>query len=164
MIILNNKQINQKIRRIATQILEENYGEIELFLVGLNNKGFSFGKKLLEEIEKINSEIKVHLVRISLNPAAPNTEKINLSAPEGIFNNKVVILVDDVANTGRTIFYAFTPILQSLPKKIEVAVLVDRKHKVFPIQVNYYGMSLATTLKENIEVTLEENKSLAYLE
>ncbi len=76
----------------------------------------------------------------------------------------MVILVDDVANTGRTIFYAFTPILRSLPKKIEVAVLVDRKHKMFPIQVNYFGMSLATTLKENIEVTLEEDQSFAYLE
>ncbi len=53
MVILNNKQINQKIRRIATQILEENYGESELILIGLNHKGFSFGKKLLDEVEKI---------------------------------------------------------------------------------------------------------------
>jgi pyrimidine operon attenuation protein/uracil phosphoribosyltransferase len=52
MVILNNKQINQKIRRIATQILEENYGESELILIGLNHKGFSFGKKLLDEVEK----------------------------------------------------------------------------------------------------------------
>jgi pyrimidine operon attenuation protein/uracil phosphoribosyltransferase len=164
MVILNNKQINQKIRRISTQILEENFGEKELFLVGLNNKGFSFGKKLLDEIAKNSPKIKVHLLRISLNPAAPNNEKIHLSEPEGVLNNQVVILVDDVANTGRTIFYAFKPILQSLPKKIEVAVLVDRKHKVFPIQVNYYGVSLATTLKDNIEVILEEDKSFAYLE
>lgn len=164
MVILNNKQINQKIRRIATQILEENYGEKQLYLIGLNNKGFSFGKKLLTEIEKINNKIKVELLRISLNPASPNAEKIELSDQEQILNNQVVILVDDVANTGRTIFYACTPILRSLPKKIEVAVLVDRKHKMFPIQVNYFGMSLATTLKENIEVTLEEEKSFAYLE
>lgn len=164
MVILNNKQINQKIRRIATQILEENYGESELILIGLNHKGFSFGKKLLDEVEKINSNIKVQLLRISLNPASPNTENIDLSDHDYALDNKVVILVDDVANTGRTIFYAFTPILRSLPKKIEVAVLVDRKHKMFPIQVNYFGMSLATTLKENIEVTLEEDQSFAYLE
>lgn len=164
MVILNNKQINQKIRRIATQILEENYGESEIILIGLNQKGFLFGQKLLNEINKINANFKIRLLRISLNPASPNSGNIDLSDNENILNNQVVILVDDVANTGRTIFYAFTPILRSLPKKIEVAVLVDRKHKMFPIQVNYYGMSLATTLKENIEVTLGDEQSFAYLE
>lgn len=164
MVILNNKQINQKIRRIATQILEENYGESEIILIGLNQKGFLFGQKLLNEINKINANFKIRLLRISLNPASPNSGNIDLSDNENILNNQVVILVDDVANTGRTIFYAFTPILRSLPKKIEVAVLVDRKHKMFPIQVNYYGMSLATTLKDNIEVTLGDDQSFAYLE
>lgn len=164
MVILNNKQINQKIRRIATQILEENFGESEIILIGLNNKGFLFGQKLMIEVKKINPQLEVNLLRIALNPASPNTNKIDFSEPNSILNNKVIILVDDVANTGRTIFYAFTPILQSLPKKIEVAVLVDRKHKMFPIQVKYYGMSLATTLKENIEVTLMDDESFAYLE
>ncbi|MEL6989936.1 MAG: phosphoribosyltransferase family protein, partial [Bacteroidota bacterium] len=62
--------------------------------------------------------------------------------------------VDDVANTGRTIFYAFKPLFEILPKKIEVAVLVDRKHKSFPIKVDYVGLSLATTIQENIDVQI----------
>ena len=70
--------------------------------------------------------------------------------------NKVVIIVDDVANTGRTIYYALKPLLDVLPKKVEVAVLVDRKHKSFPIQADYVGLSLATTLKESIEVKIRE--------
>jgi pyrimidine operon attenuation protein / uracil phosphoribosyltransferase len=70
--------------------------------------------------------------------------------------DKVVILIDDVANTGRTIFYAIRPLLDVLPKKVEVAVLVDRKHKSFPIQPDYVGLSLATTLKENIDVQIRE--------
>ena len=69
---------------------------------------------------------------------------------------KVVIIVDDVANTGRTIYYAIKPLLDTLPKKVEVAVLVDRKHKSFPIQSDYVGLSLATTLKENIDVQIRE--------
>ena len=73
---------------------------------------------------------------------------------ESLFKNKVVIIVDDVANTGRTIFFAFKPFLDILTKKVEVAVLVDRKHKSFPIKVDYVGLSLATTLKENIKVQL----------
>lgn len=60
--------------------------------------------------------------------------------------DKALIIVDDVANTGRTIFYAFKPILDVLPKKVEVAVLADRTHKSFPIRVDYVGLSLATTL------------------
>ena len=69
-------------------------------------------------------------------------------------NKTSIIVVDDVANTGRTIFYATKPLMTILPKKIEAAVLVDRKHKLFPIKVDYVGISLATTLKENIRVDL----------
>ena len=67
---------------------------------------------------------------------------------------KVIIIVDDVANTGRTIFYAMKPLFNILPKEVEVAVLVDRKHKSFPILVDYVGLSLATTMKESIDVQI----------
>ncbi|MBL7781855.1 MAG: phosphoribosyltransferase, partial [Saprospiraceae bacterium] len=70
--------------------------------------------------------------------------------------NKSIILVDDVANTGRTIFYAVQPLLAVVPRKVEVAVLVDRKHKSFPIKADYVGLSLATTLLENIDVRIRE--------
>ena len=68
--------------------------------------------------------------------------------------NKVIVIVDDVANTGRTIFYAVKPLLETLPKKVEVAVLIDRTHKSFPIRVDYCGLSLATTLLEDIDVKI----------
>ena len=71
----------------------------------------------------------------------------------------MVVIVDDVANTGRTIFYACKPLLETLPKKIEVAVLVDRKHKSFPVKVDYVGLSLATTLKEDIDVQLSNSEA-----
>ena len=80
-----------------------------------------------------------------------------LEASEG----KVIIIVDDVANTGRTLFYAMKPIFQIIPKKVEVAVLVDRMHKSFPIKIDYMGLSLATTLKENIEVKIRDVKEQA---
>ena len=75
--------------------------------------------------------------------------------------NRSIIIVDDVANTGRTIFYAFKPILDILPKKVEVAVLVDREHKSFPIKVDYLGLSLATTLKEDIDVDISNPADFA---
>ena len=75
--------------------------------------------------------------------------------------DKVIIVVDDVANTGRTIFYAIKPLLNVLPRKVEVAVLVDRKHKSFPVHVDYVGMSLNTTLQENIDVHIDSPEEWA---
>jgi pyrimidine operon attenuation protein/uracil phosphoribosyltransferase len=69
--------------------------------------------------------------------------------------DKAIIVVDDVANTGRTIFYAFKVYMDVIPKKLEVAVLVDRKHKLFPIKVDYVGLSLATTVQEHIKADLQ---------
>jgi pyrimidine operon attenuation protein/uracil phosphoribosyltransferase len=66
-----------------------------------------------------------------------------------------------VANTGRTIFYAVQPLLQVLPKKVEVAVLVDRQHKSFPIKADYVGLSLATTLLEDIDVQIRDVQEMA---
>jgi pyrimidine operon attenuation protein/uracil phosphoribosyltransferase len=70
-------------------------------------------------------------------------------------------VVDDVANTGRTVFYACKPILETLPKKLETVVLVDRMHKSFPIKVDYVGISLATTLMENIDVRISDKEEMS---
>ena len=75
--------------------------------------------------------------------------------------DKPVIIVDDVANTGRTIFYAVQPLLKAMPKKVEVAVLVDRKHKSFPVKADYVGLSLATTMRDNIDVQIQAVEQMA---
>ena len=111
----------------------------------------------MKAIKKI-SEVEITLANISLNPAKPTSEDVSIDLEESKFKNKVVIIVDDVANTGRTIFFAFKPFLDILTKKVEVAVLVDRKHKSFPIKVDYVGLSLATTLKDNIKVNIKNAK------
>ncbi|MBK7870417.1 MAG: phosphoribosyltransferase [Saprospiraceae bacterium] len=151
--ILNQRQIQQKIKRLAIEILENNYEESEIILVGINNRGYSFAQMLRAELNMI-SKIPIILTRLRLNPAAPLAGPIELELSVEELKEKTIIIVDDVANTGRTIFYAFKPIMQILPKKVEVAVLVDRKHKSFPIQVDYVGLSLATTLKEDIDVQI----------
>jgi len=153
--ILNERQITQKIKRLAIEILEHNFGEPELILAGINNNGMVFSELLMQELTKI-SDMPITVTRIQLNPANPLKSDIILEMPPEQVHNKVLIIVDDVANTGRTIFYAIKPILEVLPKKVEVAVLVDRSHKSFPIRVDYYGLSLATTLKNNIDVQIRE--------
>jgi len=158
--ILNQRQIQQKIQRLAIEILENNYEEDELILAGINNRGYRFAQLLQTELEQLN-KVPIRMTRIRLNPAAPLDEDIQLEMPMSELTGRAIIVIDDVANTGRTIFYACKPILDVLPKKVEVAVLVDRTHKSFPIKVDYVGLSLATTLKDNIDVQIERTEERA---
>ena len=155
MLVLNNEQIIQKIKRLAIQILEFNYDENEIYLLGMNNTGYSFAEILKDELLTIYKKNLV-LKRISINPAKPLTDPISIEDGVNQLKNKVVVVIDDVANTGRTLFYAFRPIMDVLPKKVEVAVLVNRKHKNFPVKVDYVGLELATTVKENINVDISK--------
>ncbi len=153
--ILDHRQIVQKIKRLAIEIVEQNYNEKQIILAGINNNGYHFAQLLLPEFDEFTG-LEVLLTRIRLNPADPIAHPISVEMPLEEMEDKVIVVVDDVANTGRTIFYACKPILDILPKKIEVAVLVDRKHKSFPILVDYVGLSLATTLREHIEVKIKD--------
>jgi pyrimidine operon attenuation protein/uracil phosphoribosyltransferase len=85
--------------------------------------------------------------------------------PTEYLRDKIIVVTDDVANTGRTLFFAMRPLLEALPRRVEVAVLVDRKHKSFPVQPDYVGLSLYTTMRDNIEVHIGEGaqESAAYL-
>jgi pyrimidine operon attenuation protein/uracil phosphoribosyltransferase len=158
--ILNKVQIQQKIDRLAHGILENNYGEKELFLAGINNKGMLFAGLLKDALMKI-TKIPIKLFQIRLNPAKPLLEPVQMDIAPDQLKGKVIIVIDDVANTGRTIFYSMKPLLDVVPNKIEVAVLVDRKHKSFPISADYVGLSLATTMQEDIDVRIRDTKDWA---
>ena len=151
--ILEQGQIKQKIKRLAVEIVEQNFDANEIIFAGINNNGLGFAKLLVKEVKKL-TDSTITLSQISLNPAKPISEEVSISLSTAELKNKTIIIVDDVANTGRTLFYAFKPFMNILVKKLQVAVLVDRKHKSFPIQVDYVGLSLATTLKDNIDVKL----------
>jgi len=158
LLVLDNDQIDKKIKRLAYEIYEQNCDIKTLYLGGINNNGLAFAKILKKNLKKI-SNLKIELVQIKMNPADP-MEEISLSISAKDLQKKTIIVVDDVANTGRSIFYACNPLLESVPLSIQVAVLVDRKHKSFPIKVDYVGLSLATTFKENIRVILGKEKSV----
>ena len=153
--VLNDRQIRQKIRRLAYEILENNYEEDEIILAGINNNGMSFAQLLHDQLSAITKQ-KLTLTRIRINPANPLETEVEIDLPVSSLQGKVIIVVDDVANTGRTIFYACKPLLETLPKKVEVTVMVDRTHKSFPVKVDYFGISLATTLLEDIDVQIRE--------
>ena len=158
--LLDHRQIDQKIKRLAIEILEQNYNEPEIILAGINNNGVGFAKMLMNELVAITDKT-ITLTELSLSPAAPLSREITIGLDKKKLKDKVIIIVDDVANTGRTIFYAYKPLLEILPKKIQVAVLVDREHKSFPIKVDYVGLSLFTTLQDNIDVKIKGKKERA---
>lgn len=161
--ILNEKQIAQKIKRLAIEILENNYSAKEIVLAGINNNGKHFAKLLHDQLLELG-KVPVTLTSIKLNPADPLADPITIDWPVKKLRKRPIIVVDDVANTGRTIFFALKPLFEILPKKVEVAVLIDRKHKSFPIKVDYVGLSLATTLKENIDVQLKSKEIAVFLD
>jgi pyrimidine operon attenuation protein / uracil phosphoribosyltransferase len=152
--VLNQYQIHEKIIRLSYEILENNLDEDTIILAGINNNGYRFAELLSNSLKSITNK-KIVLSRIRLNPAKPLDTPVETDLSQTDIEDKAIIVVDDVANTGRTIFYAFKVYMDVIPKKLEVAVLVDRKHKMFPIKVDYVGLSLATTVQEHIKADLQ---------
>lgn len=157
-VILSEWDIKQRLKRMAYEIAEDCYNEDEVYLIGIRNKGYYLAEVLKEELKKI-LKAKIKLEWVKVHKPDPLKEEIESSLKPADLSNKVLIFVDDVANTGRTGFYAMKPFMDALPKKIRFAVLVDRKHKQFPICSDFVGLSLSTTMQENIEV--EFNKEAA---
>jgi pyrimidine operon attenuation protein/uracil phosphoribosyltransferase len=149
--ILTPEIIKRKLRRIALQIAEENAGENALLIAGINGNGEVLANKLAEELQQLLN-IRIEKTTIFLNKREPIEVSIQSGAD---FESKVIIVVDDVSNTGRTLLFALKPFLQSIPKKIQTAVLVERSHKLYAVQPDYVGLSVSTTLQEHISVETE---------
>lgn len=162
-ILLNKSEIEHKLNRMAYEIAEDNYDEKALYLIGIKSRGTWIAKKLSTRLKKI-TELDVQTRTILLDKRNPLNEDIDFKQEVKALNGKVVILVDDVANSGRTMCYAIKPLLEFLPKKIRVAVLVDRMHKKFPIVSDYVGLSLSTTLQEYITFDLDGHEPCVILE
>lgn len=160
--ILDNTQIEQKINRLAHQLLENSFEEGTIFMGGIHGNGYALAKKVAAIITD-NSELNVELFEITMNKSEPWSSEINLSIPRKNMENGFIVLVDDVVNSGKTLQYALVEILQFPTKAIKTMTLVDRKHRRFPIKANYVGLSLSTTLMNRVDVEFKEGNSKAYL-
>ena len=158
-LLLNSSEINQKIKRMAYEILEANYSEKHLILAGICEQGELIAKQLAKQLQEISS-IDVTVTRIDLEKSHPFRQAHDTINSEIKFENRVIIMVDDVLHTGKTIAYGLKPFLDKKIKKIEVAVLVDRSHTAFPIKATYIGYELSTTLSDNIQVVLKGKKGV----
>lgn len=149
--VLDKAVIARKLKRMALELAEQNSEETHLLIAGIEGNGVIVAKALLAELQRIGT-FHADMIKVQLNKKDP----VNVSFDQAVeLENKVVILVDDVANTGKTMLYALKPFLAAHPKKIQTLVLVERSHKLFPIQTDYAGLSVATTLQEHIAVETE---------
>ena len=160
-IILSHAEINDKIRRIAYQIYENNMNEKEVVLAGIDYNGYLLAKKLKTIISKI-SPIKPVLCKVIIDKKNPrNTIITSLKTEE--YANKSLVLIDDVLNSGTTLVYGVKHFLDVPLKQFKTAVLVNRNHKKYPVKADFKGISLSTSLKEHIDVVLDGKNYEAYL-
>lgn len=153
--ILNRPQVEQKIKRIAYQIYETNFEEIQIILAGIEPKGSMLSQLICNELVQISS-IAIKLITVKLDKVNPAQSQIIISAPEQELVNQTIIMVDDVLHTGRTFAYAMKPLLDFRIKKLQTVALVDRGHTTFPISADFSGYSLSTTVLQHIDVILND--------
>ena len=161
-VILNHQQIQQKITRLGHELLENCFEEQEIFIGGIQGNGFELAKTLANIIAQ-NSDISVNHFEIKINKIEPWKEKVNLTIDEEKLKKGFIILVDDVINSGKTMQYALVKFLERPTKTIRTVVLVDRKHRRYPVKADIVGLSLSTTLKDRVEVVLGARDSKAFL-
>ncbi|MEO9805852.1 MAG: phosphoribosyltransferase family protein [Reichenbachiella sp.] len=162
-LILNAIQIEQRIVRMAYEIYENNLSEKHLMMAGVSDNGYVFASMMSKEVEKI-SPLKTSVVRVDINKAAPFTDDVHIdNLAEKELVKKPIVLFDDVLNSGKTAAFALKAFLNTNIKKIEVAVMVNRSHKAFPIYPKYKGYELATTINEHVEVILKGKEKGVYL-
>lgn len=153
--ILTPAQVQQKINRIAHQLYEAHTDDKSIVIVGVASRGYVVAQRLAKVLTEI-SGIKIELVALTINKDEVHKE-IKLSAPIESLAGQSVVLVDDVLNSGKVLMYAARHLLSIDLKKLSTVVLVDRRHRSFPIRADYVGLTLSTTLQEHITVDISVN-------
>lgn len=162
--VLDKEAITRSLTRIAHEIVEKNKGVDNLCLVGIRNRGVYLAQRLAADIKRIeNKDVAVGILDITLYrddltmiSAQPVVHKTEIDFD---IEAKVVVLVDDVLYTGRTIRAALDALVDfGRPKSIQLAVLVDRGHRELPIRADYAGKNIPTAQNETVEVRLEETE------
>jgi|TARA_B110000495_G_C22984714_1_gene579252 pyrimidine operon attenuation protein/uracil phosphoribosyltransferase len=160
-IILNTEQINQKITRIAHQIIESNIDEKEVIIAGIEKNGYIIAIKLKEILTKI-SDLNITTCSVKINKNNP-LDEVATSLSKEEYRNKSLVLVDDVLNSGATLIYAIKHFLDTEIKQFKTAVLVNRNHKKYPVKADFKGISLSTTTISHVKVRFKENIAEAFL-
>ena len=144
----------RKIERIGLEIAER-IGEekSEIILLGIHKNGPAIAEKLAKVLRDNGQKVMVESITIDKQTCS----NVSLTGANN-YKDKTVIVVDDVSNSGRTLLYAIEPLLIHRPKRIQIAVLVQRMHNEFPVTPDYVGQSVATTKENHIEVEVRNGE------
>jgi pyrimidine operon attenuation protein/uracil phosphoribosyltransferase len=158
--ILDGPDILRALRRISHEILEANEGPENLVILGIPTRGVELAKRIAEILEAIepNQIIEFGILDITMyRDDLANAERqiLETSLPMSGIDNKVVVLVDDVLFSGRTVRAALDALTSyGRPKQVKLAVLVDRGHRELPIRPDFVGKNLPTSIAERVSVQL----------
>ena len=161
-VIMDSQAVKRALTRISHEIIEKNKGVKEVVLVGIRTRGVPLAERIANEINKIEGfkvpvgTLDITLYRDDLSTLSYQPIVCETEIPVDI-TNKIIILVDDVLYTGRTIRAALDALIDlGRPKKIQLAVLIDRGHRELPIRADYVGKNVPTATKEAIAVKLTD--------
>jgi pyrimidine operon attenuation protein / uracil phosphoribosyltransferase len=154
LLILNSQQIQQKIDRIAYQILEDNFDEQEIMIAGILPRGNIIAERIKAILDE-KAPFKSRLLTINIDKESSSLKATTDFEVEEC-RDKVIILVDDVLNSGKTRAYGLGVFLNVPLKKIRSVILIDRNHKSFPVITDFSGIALSTVIKDHVDVRLNE--------
>ncbi len=162
--IMDSARMKRALSRLASEIVEENQGAKDLYIVGIRRRGVPLAERIVEKIEELEGEkplygiLDITLYRDDLSTVGANPI-VNRTELDVDIEDKVIVLIDDVLYTGRTIRAAMDQIMDfGRPRKVQLAVLIDRgkEHRELPIQADFVGKVVPTKKTEIVKVMLKE--------
>ena len=160
-IILTNFDIEKKIERISLQILENNSNEEKIVFFGISDNGILISKKIIQLLDK-NSNLNLELFKGSIK----KSKKVSSIKYDKTFdiNDTSILVVDDISQSGKTLQLAISDLFKYNPKKIQTVVVVNRDQTLFPVKIDYSGISLSTSVNEHVSFIKDKNdKVTVYL-
>ena len=153
-LILDNSDIENKIQRIGLEILEDNIDQSKIILFGISDNGKLISQKLIDHINKI-SDIKIVLIDVTINNGS-----IEYNSKFDVLNESIII-VGDVSQTGKTLQMVISDLMLYNPSKIKTSVIINRDQTMFPVKIDYSGLSLSTSVNEHVDVIIDKKGRLS---
>ena len=153
-IILNHKDVENKIKRISLEIIEDNIDQKKLIFFGVSKNGKIITKKIIDSISE-HSKIDLELIGVEIDKSSNNDLRFDKDF-EVI--NKSLIIVSDVSQSAKTLQPIISSLMLKNPYKIKTAVMVNRDHSLFPVKINFSGLNLSTSVNEHVDVKVNEHE------
>jgi pyrimidine operon attenuation protein / uracil phosphoribosyltransferase len=163
--ILDATDIDRRVARLSHQILERNYTCEHLWLAGINGQGAVLAQALFSQLLGLEVlPFELGLCLLDVNKRAESQPEVRVEGVDwAALERTTIVLVDDVLNSGRTLCYALSALMGRALGGVQIAVLVERAHRLYPVAATFSGYSLPTTMESHIEVVLEGDKRGVYL-